>query len=158
MSTSKVESTLEAELDGVIEAFRDAIRAYVKGEPDAVVSLFSTRDDVTLANPLGPPRRGPSDVKIGILEGSKHFQEGGSVRFATVSSQFEEVSRYATQDLAYVVQMERSEGRLARGGGTVAIALRVTMIFRPEEGGWKVVHRHADPITSTRPISTAFES
>ena len=30
------------------------------------------------------------------------------------------------------------------------IALRVTMIFRPEDGEWKIVHRHVDPITTAR--------
>jgi ketosteroid isomerase-like protein len=33
-------------------------------------------------------------------------------------------------------------------------SLRVTTIFRPEDGTWKVVHRHADPITEARPASS----
>jgi ketosteroid isomerase-like protein len=36
-------------------------------------------------------------------------------------------------------------------------ALRVTMIFRPEEGEWKVVHRHADPITTPRPAESVIQ-
>jgi ketosteroid isomerase-like protein len=34
------------------------------------------------------------------------------------------------------------------------IALRVTMIFRREDDTWKVVHRHADQITTPRSITT----
>jgi hypothetical protein len=31
------------------------------------------------------------------------------------------------------------------------VSLRVTTLFRREDGVWKVVHRHADPITAKRP-------
>jgi hypothetical protein len=31
---------------------------------------------------------------------------------------------------------------------SAAVAVRVTTIFRPEDGEWKVVHRHGDPITT----------
>ena len=144
------------ELHDTIEAFREALRAYVKGDGEPALSFFSTRDDVTLANPLGPPLRGPAAVRTGAIEGAAGFREGGPVQFAEVSSRFEEVSRYASSDLGYVVQLERHEGRLVSGAETV-IALRVTLIFRREEGRWRIVHRHADPITTARPISTTIE-
>ena len=31
---------------------------FVKGNPEPAKELFSRKDDVTLANPLGPPARG----------------------------------------------------------------------------------------------------
>jgi hypothetical protein len=31
------------------------------------------------------------------------------------------------------------------------------MIFRPEEGTWKVVHRHADPITTEQPAESVVQ-
>jgi ketosteroid isomerase-like protein len=145
------------ELNDTIEAFREALRVYVKGDGEPALSFFSTRDDVTLANPLGPPLRGPAAVRTGAIEGAASFREGGPVRFAEVSSRFEEVSRYATSELGYVLQLERHEGRLVTGA-EIVIALRVTLIFRREEGRWRIVHRHADPITSTRPITTTIES
>jgi len=40
---------------------------------------------------------------------------------------------------------------LVGGAGLVAVALRVTTIIRREETGWRVVHRHADPLTTPRP-------
>ncbi len=48
-------------------------------------------------------------------------------------------------DLGYVVGSEHS--KVSVGGEAPApIALRVTLIFRREDGEWKEVHRHADPI------------
>lgn len=147
----------EPELNDTIEAFREALRLYVRGDGEPALSFFSTREDVTLANPLGPPLKGPAAVRTGAIEGAASFREGGPVQFAQVSSRFEEVTRYAASDLGYVVQVERHEGRLINGAATV-IALRVTLIFRREQDGWRIVHRHADPVTTARPISSTIQS
>ena len=139
------------DFDDAVEAYRAALDALLKGDPRPVMEFFSRRDDVTLANPLGPPRRGPAEVDEAIEEAAAHFTDG-SVR------RFEEVSRFSTPDLGYVVQLERTEARLPGSENMSPISLRVTMIFRREEDTWKVAHRHADPITTARPISTTIEA
>jgi ketosteroid isomerase-like protein len=68
------------------------------------------------------------------------------------------VSRYATPDLGYVVELERIEGRLVGTEELRRMGLRVTMVFRREDDAWKVAHRHADPITTPRPITTTIET
>jgi ketosteroid isomerase-like protein len=135
------------EVDRLIAAYREALKAFVNGDPVPAASLFSARDDVTLANPLGPPRRGRAEVDNAIRAAAANFRSG--------SVQFEEVSRVVTPELAYVVQLERTEGTLVGRDDVVKIPLRVTMVFRPEGDGWKVVHRHADTITTERSITTA---
>ena len=56
-------SGLQSDFDGVIEAFRQASEAILRGDSKHSMALFSRSDDVTLANPLGSPRRGPADVR-----------------------------------------------------------------------------------------------
>ncbi len=139
------------DFDGAVEAFRRALGVFMKGDPGPVTELLSRRDDVTLANPLGPPRRGPAEVDRAVAEAAAQIRDG-SVRG------FEEVSRFSTPDLGYVVQIERTQARLTGSEDMSPIALRVTMVFRREGDTWRVAHRHADPITSARPISTAIEA
>jgi ketosteroid isomerase-like protein len=57
------------------------------------------------------------------------------------------VEKRVTPELAYVVEVERLQGRFGGNETITPYDLRVTMIFRPEGGVWKVVHRHADQMT-----------
>jgi len=38
------------------------------------------------------------------------------------------------------------------------VSLRVTTIYRRENDGWRIVHRHADPITGERPVESVAQS
>ncbi len=139
----------ETDFDATVETYREALNAICTGDPAPVLELFSRRDDVTLANPLGPPRRGRTDVEAATKDAASHFR-GGSCRF-------EEVSRYTTADLGYILHVERAEVQLGASDEMARISLRVTTIFRREEGAWRIVHRHADPITTPRDVSSILE-
>jgi ketosteroid isomerase-like protein len=132
-----------SDLAHTIEQYHRALDAFVTGEP-VTKKLFSRRDDVTLANPLGPPVRGWDQVENAMENAASQLREGEPC-------QFERISEYATADLAYTVWIERSRMKLGGAEELAPTALRVTTIFRREDGEWKIVHRHADPITSPRP-------
>ncbi len=67
---------------------------------------------------------------------------------------YEVVSEYADEDLGYTLEIERTRARLGSANAVAEISLRVTTIFRREDGVWKIVHRHADPITEQRPAES----
>jgi ketosteroid isomerase-like protein len=68
----------------------------------------------------------------------------------------ETISLVATDDMAYELFIQRATMRLGRSERTVPVALRVTSVFRREEAGWKLVHRHADALTEC-PIEAVGE-
>jgi ketosteroid isomerase-like protein len=61
-------------------------------------------------------------------------------------------------DLGYVVQLQKCDVLLAGSEEMVRSTLRVTMVFRREDGTWRVPHRHADPITTPQPINTIVDT
>ena len=136
--------------DAAVKAYREALDQFLKGDPEPAKACFSRRDDVTLANPLGPPRRGAAEVGNVITDAAANFRDG--------SMRIEELSRYSTPDLGYVVQLEQTQARFPGSDDMTPFALRATVIFRREEDTWKVVHRHADPITTARPISSVVQT
>lgn len=56
----------------------------------------------------------------------------------------QEVARYVGQDLAYVVLRETIRFNNPADGRAMVQELRVTQVFRRDEGRWRIVHRHAD--------------
>jgi ketosteroid isomerase-like protein len=67
------------------------------------------------------------------------------------------MAEYATPGLAYVVEMEHFEAKMGDSEDITPVTLRVTTILRPEGETWKIVHRHADPISATRPADSVIE-
>ena len=141
---------MSSTFDAALDAFDAAQLPYLNGDPGPVIAVFSRRDDVTLCNPVGPPCRGPEDVDRAAAEPSSHFADG------TISS-YDEISRVVTDDLAYVVRVERGQARIDDSTDPMPYALRATMIFRLEGDTWKIAHRHADPLTTPRPLDSIVE-
>jgi ketosteroid isomerase-like protein len=71
---------------------------------------------------------------------------------------FELISRYLTDDLVCFVEVERYTGKMGGAAERSPVALRVTTLIRKEDDGWKIVHRHADPITSARPPESVIQA
>jgi ketosteroid isomerase-like protein len=67
---------------------------------------------------------------------------------------FERIVEYADGDLAYILEFERWRGKAGSSDEIVPMALRVTTIFRREDGVWKIALRQADPITTPRAIES----
>ncbi len=70
---------------------------------------------------------------------------------------FENVVKYVTPELAFVVEVQRFKIKIAGSEEVAPVALRTTSILRPEDGIWKVVHRHADPITTAQPAESVVQ-
>jgi ketosteroid isomerase-like protein len=142
---------MTSDLSQLRELYHKAVEAFIQGDPGAHKQLWSERDDVTLANPLGPPVRGADRVHEAFDRASAQVSEGeGYV--------FEIISLVETTDLAYEVGIERNRVKLGDAVEKVSIVLRTTTIFRREEGEWKVVHRHADSIAEERSIRSIVHS
>ena len=52
----------------------------------------------------------------------------------------------ASGDLAYTVWIEHGEVRVEGRDDYAPLVVRVTHIFRREDGAWKIIHRHGDPV------------
>ena len=138
------------DVDQLIERYRLALGEFLKGDPEPAKELWSHKEDVSIANPYGPPVRGWDEV----VETTKH---AASLRRDGKIPRFEIVSKVVTAELAYVVFIERAEAKVGDREEITPFTLRATMIYRPEEGEWKVVHRHADPITTPQPAESVIQ-
>ena len=138
------------DLDDMLEQFKQAGQEFVKGSPKPVQELFSHREDVSLANPFGPPARGWEQVAKAQERGASVFRDGEIY-------DFESVAKYVTPELACILWIERTNAKVGGAEDITPCDLRVTMALRPEDGIWKVVHRHADPITTARPAESAIQ-
>ena len=138
------------DFDEVVAHYQRALGEFIKGNPEPNKMVFSHREDVTLANPLGPPARGWEQVAATMERAASQFRDGESVGF-------EILAKYVTPELAYLVEVHRGKARFGARQDIAPFALRLTTIFRPEDGTWKVVHRHADPITMAQPVESIIQ-
>jgi ketosteroid isomerase-like protein len=134
-----------------MDEYRRAALEIARGNPGVYKSLWSRRDDVTLANPFGPPVRGWTEVSARLDLAASNYRDGQDF-------EFESISTVITSELAYTVEVERFRTRVGGSDELTPIAIRATTVFRREDGTWKVTHRHGDPITTMRPAESVLQS
>jgi ketosteroid isomerase-like protein len=132
---------VESDFDEFVRQFQQALGRFFDGDPEPCKRLMSHGEDVTLANPFGPIARGWSEVDAAMDRTAANYRDGAATAFETAT-------RHVTPELAYTVWVERFTTTI--GDGSISSALRRTTVYRPESGSWRVVHTHADPITTPR--------
>jgi ketosteroid isomerase-like protein len=138
------------DVNELIERYHLALGELVNGNPEPLKETYSQRQDVSLANPFGPPVRG-WDESARATEGSaSNYRDGEIVGF-------ENVAKYVTSELAYIVEMEHYRAKVGGNEDISPVSLRVTSILRPEDGTWRIAHRHADPITTPQPAESVIQ-
>ena len=139
-----------SDLYELIEHYHLALNEFFSGNPEPAKTLYSHREDASVANPFGPLTTGWKQVAETMERAASNYREGEATGF-------ERAAKYVTEDLAYIVEVERFKAKVGGSEETVSGALRVTSILRREDGGWKILHRHADPITTARPAETVIQ-
>jgi ketosteroid isomerase-like protein len=130
-------------LDQIIEEQHLALDAFVKGDHEPLAALLSRGDEVTLGNPFGPFVRGYEQAVETMKRAATTYRDGEA-------SGFDQLSSHVTADLACIVEVERFTAKVAGRQEATPISLRCTSVFRRENGGWRLVHRHADPIMTAQ--------
>ena len=130
-----------------LQAFTTQVEAAQRellGRVEPFKALWSRSPDVTLTGGLGGAiEKGWERVSLRLDWVGSQYRDGTRTH--------EEIARGEGRDFAYIVQRETIRFKGADGSPQVQ-ELRSTMIFRREEGGWRIVHRHADSATGKQPL------
>ncbi len=141
---------MTAAFDRFIEEYHRALDEIMRGSPDGYKRVYSRRDDITLANPFGPPVRGWENVARALEGAAANYRDGEATGY-------ERIVTYEGPEIAYTVEIERVQAKVGGREAITPIAVRTTSIFRLEDGQWRVVHRHTDPIVTPRPAESVIQ-
>ena len=126
-------------LSETLPRLREAEVALHNGDVGPRLAMWSHGDPVTL---FGGVMGGSGWAEIEPI-----FQRLGASFSDCQSYEHEVIAAEANDDLAFTVAFEHTTASINRGQ-PMEYVLRVTTVFRREDGEWKVVHRHADPLGS----------
>jgi ketosteroid isomerase-like protein len=126
----------EAFLAEMLPKQRAAEKALHDGDVEPRLALWTRGTPVTLL--------GAKLTATGWDEIEPRFREVASWFGGSEFYEFEVVAAGASADLAYTVGYERNV--TIASGERREYVLRATHVYRREDGQWRIVHRHADPV------------
>lgn len=128
---------VNAFLAAVMPRLTEAEAALHNGDAEPRKAMWSGNDPVTLF--------GAVMTKIGRDHVATAFDQLASQFSDCTSFQYEVIASGASCDLGYIVGIEHTTASIG-GAEPLPYALRVTTVFRREDGEWKVIHRHGDAL------------
>lgn len=119
---------------------RDKVgRAYVRGDFAPLQRIIAQTGPGVFFGPGGGAVKSAAKVAARYERDAKRFEPVGT-------SKLEILHQHASDGLAYWVGFQRATARLQGMKKAVPMDLRVTEVFVRGGGGWKLIHRHADPL------------
>src|SRR5262245_39447269 len=119
----------------------EVARAYVRGDAGPLGRIVTHDFSATFFGPQGGYRQDAAKVWSTYEHDAALFEPGGD-------SSFEILQMAASEGIAYWVGFQRATVLMHGHSESISINLRVTELFRREGEAWKLVHRHADALTS----------
>jgi len=129
----------DASFNAFIQQRRRVAAAFVNGDPTPLRDISTQADPATFFGPSGGFEQGASRVLEVNEAGSHQFQPGGTTTLEILHSG-------ADGDLGYWTGFQQASVQVEGQSKQSSMRLRVTEIFRRENGRWKLIHRHADPL------------
>ena len=127
------------EIRALIERAAHAHDALMHGDLHAYLGQITITDDFTLMAPFGGKPSRAADIPGERWASIARFFANGR------QSTWELVQAYPSTDMVVLVGIERTHAEVG-GLAPQDWALRVTLVFRRENGRWLLAHRHADPL------------
>ena len=125
------------DFDDFLERRKEASDAFVNGDYGPLGEVSVHHSPATLFGPAGNCVEGSSQVNGVNAEGAGRCKSSDA-------NTFEVLHKGADGQFAYWVGIQRTVARMAGKDEDIPMALRVTELFRREDGDWKLFHRHAD--------------
>ena len=119
----------------------EASNAFVNGDVEPLTKISTEVSPATIFGPKGDCVQGADQVNSANARGAKLFRPGSQ-------NSFEVMHHGADENIAYWTGIQRSVVQMQGQERGIPMGLRVTEIFRREQGHWKLIHRHADKLTS----------
>ena len=129
-------ATTDKDFETFVGICREAVAQQVSGRTEAFQALWSRDDDVVLIGAAGSHQKGWHDVSERLLWASQHLNFGGF--------NVENLLTSVSGDLAFTVDLEYMSREV--GGEREQRTLRSSQGYRLEDGRWRVVFRHGDPM------------
>jgi ketosteroid isomerase-like protein len=141
----------DSSLRSFLPRFEEGTNRFINGDNTLWKQNASRRDDATIMGGWGGHAKGWDKVDPWYDWAASRFKESDA------KVKIEYISSAVSGDLAYTVAIERSEALVAGQDKPAPMVLRVTHVFRKENGDWKLVHRHADPLIDKTAPATVFQ-
>ena len=125
------------EVKQAVEGFYRALNAMFTGDLGPMTKVWSHKDDVTYMGPAGGFEVGWAAV-LADWERQAAMKLGGQIRP-------ENVRITVGQVIAVVHNYEKGEN-VGPKGKAIPFSIRVTSLFRKEDGTWKMIGHHADKL------------
>jgi len=136
--------------EAAVDQSHTALAAILSGDPSGYAALFADRDDVTLGNPFGPYAKGKPAVLQTLAGAAAKYRDGSVVRV-------DRIAVYGDGNVIGLVEVEHDRAKVGGRPDLAEFSARVTSIYERIDGQWKLVHRHADPITAPRPADSVLQ-